>query len=257
MSAVSLTMGTPNSANRALSYSNGHSSHWQNFSRRYTPSWGIGCIGGTWLSPWLFPLVFPLLLPILIPFDGPKQNFRFDQAKKRRLHSDDFQLFRKCVSTQPKPMMPESDGLIATLRQFKQFWINFSRESRIFHCHEYIFRSRITDDESNPRQREAQVRTANPKKPVTRKRRASGYRWNVPAALAEKYFSREQAAVELGVSIRQLSNLIARGEIESIPYGSSRRLILKTSVRFYVAARTGDGLPPPQAKKAKGRGPRA
>lgn len=101
------------------------------------------------------------------------------------------------------------------------------------------------------------MRTSSPKKPATKKRRATGYRWKVPAALAEKYYSREQAAVELGVSIRQLTNLINRDQIESIHYGTSRRLILKASVRFYIAERTGDGLPPPEIKKAKGRGPRA
>lgn len=81
--------------------------------------------------------------------------------------------------------------------------------------------------------------------------RKKGFRWNPPAKLAEKYYTRREAMVALGVSERKLSGLLRAGLIHRITYDGCHTLILKTSVSLYIAERTGDGLPPPATKKAK------
>lgn len=89
------------------------------------------------------------------------------------------------------------------------------------------------------------------------KGRPTGYRWKPPRTLSEKYFTRREAAEELGCSHTKLDVLVRTEQLDHITYDGKHTLISKASVRMYVAERTGDGLPPPQVKKAKGRGPRA
>lgn len=89
------------------------------------------------------------------------------------------------------------------------------------------------------------------------KGRPTGYRWKPPRSLSEKYFTRREAAEELGCSLRKLDVLVTTEQLDHVTYDGTHTLVSKASVRMYVAERTGDGLPPPQVKKAKGRGPRA
>jgi len=90
-----------------------------------------------------------------------------------------------------------------------------------------------------------------------KKGRPTGFRWKPPRSLSEKYYTRREAAEELGCSTRKLDALVAADQLDHITYDGKHTLIAKASVRMYVAERTGDGMPPPQVKKAKGRGPRA
>lgn len=72
-----------------------------------------------------------------------------------------------------------------------------------------------------------------------------------PPRLAKDYLTRTQAAAELGCSLRELDRKLAAGSLDYIPYDGKHRLISRKSVNFYIAERSGLGIP--DRVKAKGR----
>jgi excisionase family DNA binding protein len=90
---------------------------------------------------------------------------------------------------------------------------------------------------------------AKPGKNKGRRTRGPVKPWTPPVELAKSYWTRREAMEQLGCSERHLDMQIKAGLISTTKFNGCHTLVSKSSLKQYIAERTGDGLPPAEVKR--------